>query len=84
MITKTVKIQVGTDFDVDSAAMLVQIANQYKSNLHLQDDKNKLNAKSIMGMMSLCTGKCEEVVIVADGEDEAAAAAHMEEYLKNL
>ncbi len=84
MITKTVKIQVSTDFDVDSAAMLVQIANQYKSNLHLQDDKHKFNAKSIMGMMTLCMGKCDELVIVADGEDEEAAAAHVEEYLKNL
>lgn len=84
MITKTVKIQVGTDFDVDSAAMLVQIANEFKSSLYLEDDKHKFNAKSIMGMMTLCMGKCEELTVVAEGEDEEEAIAKMEEYLKSL
>ncbi len=84
MITKTVKIQVGTDFDVDSAAMLVQIANQFESNVHLQDEKHKFNAKSIMGMTTLGMGKCSELTIVADGKDEEAALAKMEEYLKSL
>ena len=84
MITKTVKIQVGTDFDVDSAAMLVQIANQFESNVHLQDEKHKFNAKSIMGMTTLGMGKCSKLTIVADGKDEEEALAKMEEYLKNL
>ena len=84
MITKTVKIQVGTDFDVDSAAMLVQIANEFKSSLYLEDDKHKFNAKSIMGMMTLCMGKCEELKVVAEGEDEEEAIAKMETYLKSL
>jgi len=84
MITKNVKIQVGTDFDVDSAAMLVQIANQYKSNLQLEDDKHKFNVKSIMGMVTLCMGKSKDFTIIADGEDEEKAAAHIEEYLTSL
>ena len=84
MITKNVKIQVGTNFDVDRAAMLVQIANQYKSNVHLEDEKHKFNAKSIMGMMTLCMGKCQDLMIVTEGEDEVEAAAKVEEYLNNL
>lgn len=84
MVTRNVKIQVGTDFDIDNVAMLVQLANQYKSNLFLEDDKHKFNAKSIMGMTTLGMGKCNEFTVIAEGEDEEAAAARIEEFFKSL
>ena len=46
MIKKTVKIRL--DSEMDMVAMLVQIANQYESDIYLQDAKHKFNAKSII------------------------------------
>lgn len=83
MIKKTVKIQLDAGLDFRPVAMLVQIANQYDSDIYLQDEKHKFNAKSIMGVMTLCTADCEEIEVVAEGEDAEKAVDHIEKYLKN-
>ena len=83
MIKKTVKIQLDAGLDFRPVAMLVQIANQYDSDIYLQDEKHKFNAKSIMGVMTLCTAECEEIEVVAEGEDAEKAVDHIEKYLKN-
>lgn len=83
MIKKTVKIQLDAGLDFRPVAMLVQIANQYDSDIYLQDDKHKFNAKSIMGVMTLCTADCDEIEVVAEGEDAEKAVEHIEKYLKN-
>lgn len=84
MITKTVKIQLGAGIDVEPVAMLVQIANQYQSEIYLQDDKHKFNAKSIMGMMTLCMAECQEIEVAAEGKDAQEAVNHIESYLKSV
>ncbi len=83
MIKKTVKIQLDAGLDFRPVAMLVQIANQYDSDIYLQDEKHKFNAKSIMGVMTLCTADCEEIEVVAEGEDAEKAVDHIEKYLRN-
>ena len=83
MIKKTVKIQLDAGLDFRPVAMLVQIANQYDSDIYLQDEKHKFNAKSIMGVMTLCTADCDEIEVVAVGEDAEKAVEHIEKYLKN-
>lgn len=83
MIKKTVKIQLDAGLDFRPVAMLVQIANQYDSDIYLQDEKHKFNAKSIMGVMTLCTADCDEIEVVAEGEDAEKAVEHIEKYLKN-
>lgn len=83
MIKKTVKIQLDAGLDFRPVAMLVQIANQYDSDIYLQDEKHKFNAKSIMGVMTLCTADCEEIEVVAEGEDAEKAVEHIEKYLRN-
>ena len=83
MIKKTVKIQLDAGLDFRPVAMLVQIANQYDSDIYLQDEKHKFNAKSIMGGMTLCTADCEEIEVVAEGEDAEKAVDHIEKYLRN-
>ena len=83
MIKKTVKIQLDAGLDFRPVAMLVQIANQYESDIYLQDEKHKFNAKSIMGVMTLCTAECEEIEVVAEGDDAEKAVEHIEKYLKN-
>ena len=83
MIKKTVKIQLDAGLDFRPVAMLVQIANQYDSDIYLQDEKHKFNAKSIMGVMTLCTADCEEIEVVAEGEDAQKTVDHIEKYLRN-
>lgn len=62
-------------------ALLVQEASQYASKVYIQVDNKKINAKSIMGMMSLGLDMGEEVTVVADGTDEQDAVDSIEKYL---
>ena len=62
-------------------ALLVQEASKYASKVYIQVDNKKINAKSIMGMMSLKLQKGEDVTIVADGQDEDAAVSGVATFL---
>ena len=83
MIKRTVKIGLDSGLHVRAVAMLVQIANQYSSEIHLRDAKHKFNAKSIMGMMTLCASKIDEIEVIAEGEDALAAVDHLENFLNS-
>jgi len=62
--------------------MLVQKASQFESNVYIEIlEQKKINAKSIMGMMSLNISDGEAVTVVTDGKDEQEAASAIEEYL---
>ena len=65
-------------------ALLVQEASQYASKVYIQVDNKKINAKSIMGMMSLKLQKGEDVTIVTDGEDEQKAAEGIKTFFANV
>ena len=66
----------------DPIAMLVQKASQFESNVYIEIlEQKKINAKSIMGMMSLNISDGEAVTVVTDGKDEQEAASAIEEYL---
>ena len=64
-------------------AMLVQKASQFSSTVHIEIGSKKVNAKSIMGMMSLSVCGGDEVVVITNGDDEAQAAKEIETYLMN-
>lgn len=67
--------------DARPIAMLVQVASQYKSNINIYQENKKVNAKSIMGMMTLGFPAGQELTVSADGEDEAAAMETIENFL---
>ena len=62
-------------------AQLVQVASQFNSEIYVEIGRKKVNAKSIMGMMSLKLQKGEDVTIVADGQDEDAAVSGVATFL---
>ena len=64
-------------------ALLVQEASQYSSRIYIEVNNRKINAKSIMGMMSLNLGEGEEVTVAAEGEDELDAVDGVEKFLSN-
>ena len=83
MLEKTVKVAMTEGTEERPVAVLVQIASQYESQIHLVSDDKKINAKSIMGMMSLGLAQDEEVIVSAEGNDEEAAVENLSQYLRN-
>ena len=81
MLERTVKVTMTEGTEERPVAVLVQIASQYESQIHLVSDDKKINAKSIMGMMSLglCAG--EELTVAAEGADEQTAVDNIERFL---
>ena len=83
MVSETIKVNLAADAGARPVAVLVQKASQYESRVYIQAGDKKINAKSIMGMMSLGLTQDEEVIISAEGEDESKAVANLVDYLKN-
>lgn len=81
MTEKSIKIQLPSGLEARPVAMLVQVASQHESSIYIEADGKRVNAKSIMGMMSLALGSNESVKVTADGADEEAAMAAIEAYL---
>ena len=65
-------------------AELVQVACKFDSEITLESDNRKINAKSIMGMMTLNLNSGEKIDVIAEGSDETAAVADMESYLQGV
>ncbi len=81
MIQKEIKIKLSGGLEARPVAVLVQVASQYDSTVYLQIDNKKVNAKSIMGMMSLGLNTDENVTVLVDGADEKEALESIEKYL---
>lgn len=83
MMEKSIKLQLDGQLEARPIAMLVQVASQYDSTVYLETEGRRVNAKSIMGMMSLAASLGTEIRIITDGSDEEQAMAGMEAYLSN-
>lgn len=83
MISATIKVNLAEDAEARPVAVLVQKASQFESKVYIQADEKKINAKSIMGMMSLGLSQDEEITISAEGADEAKAVETLAEYLQD-
>lgn len=83
MIMKDIVIKIPTGLEARPVALLVQVASQYECSIHVVSDEKRVNAKSIMGMMSLGISAGESVTVTADGPDEEAAIENIERYLSS-
>lgn len=81
MIQKSVQIKLESGLEARPIAMLVQVASKYDSSVYIESADKKVNAKSIMGMMGLGLDRDDTVTVIADGKDEAAAVAGIENFL---
>lgn len=81
MIEKEMKIQLEKGLEARPVAVLVQVASKHDCTVYIEADGRKVNAKSIMGMMSLGLDNGEIVTVIADGQDEKEAVKSIEEYL---
>ncbi|OGX07247.1 MAG: phosphocarrier protein HPr [Omnitrophica WOR_2 bacterium GWA2_47_8] len=64
------------------AAMFVQIAQKYNSEISVQKDGEVVNGKSIMGILMLGAQHQSKISIAVEGPDAEAALKELEEYLK--
>ena len=81
MIEKSIEVKMAGELDARPIAMLVQVASRHESSIYIMAEGKRVNAKSIMGMMSLALDQGETVTVVADGKDEQEAVEHMGDYL---
>ncbi|MFC2171657.1 HPr family phosphocarrier protein [Acidobacteriota bacterium] len=74
MIERNVTIINTLGLHARAAAKLVNLANRFKSAFHIIKDVQKVNGKSILGILLLASGKGTKLVFTFEGEDEEQAA----------
>ncbi len=78
---KELVVQLAGGLEARPIAVLVQVASQFESAVYVEADGKRVNAKSIMGMMTLALRAGEKLVVEAAGEDEEEAVAAIEKYI---
>ncbi|MCR5357238.1 MAG: HPr family phosphocarrier protein [Lachnospiraceae bacterium] len=81
MKKKGITIQLENGLEARPIAMLVQVASRYESSIYIETGDKKVNAKSIMGMMTLILSAGDTITVSADGKDEDEAIKGIEDYL---
>ncbi|HHV30278.1 HPr family phosphocarrier protein [Acetivibrio mesophilus] len=81
MIKKEITINNILGLESKPAAMFIQKASNYKSNVWIEKGERKANAKSLLGLLSLGVGKGSKIMLITEGEDEAEASDELENYL---
>jgi len=83
MVKKVIQIKNKNGLHARPAAVLVQNANKFQSDVFLMKDDEKVNAKSIMGVMMLAAAGGTRIEIIAEGEDETDAIEKLSQLLES-
>ena len=81
MITRDVTIQNNVGLHARPATFFIQKANSYKSTIWVEKDDRRVNAKSLLGVLSLGIIKGMTVTLIADGADENEALDGLSELI---
>ena len=81
MTRKSIQITRQGGLEARSTAELVQVAVKFESRVYIESGTKKVNAKSIMGMMSLELEHGDVIVVSANGQDEEQAIREIERFL---
>ena len=81
MVQESITIRISNGLETRPIAMLVQVASQFESSIYLEKGTKKVNAKSIMGMMTLGLDNGETVLVKASGADEEGALSAIRDFL---
>ncbi len=81
MVVKDILVNLENSMDARPIALLVQEASKYDSKIYIQSKDRRVNAKSIMGMMTLVLYNGETLEVSADGSDEQNAMNGIEHFL---
>ena len=66
-----------------AAAQFVHLASSFSSSIEIEKDSQRVNGKSIMGVMMLAASKGSNITLYADGEDENDSISKLEELINN-
>ena len=83
MIEKDVVIKNRAGIHARPASLLVQTASRFGSQIYLEKDGERINGKSIMGIITLGASYNSTITISADGEDEQQAVDRLVELFEN-
>lgn len=83
MVHKVLKIDNEDGLRSKSAAMFVQEASKFQSQIIIEKGNKKVNAKSIMGLLSLGVNEGESIHVIANGDDEKEALAALASLVKD-
>lgn len=83
MITKAFTIQNKLGIHARPAAQFVRASSKFKSDISVERDGEKVDGKSIMGMMMLAVGCGMEIVVTASGPDEEALMEAIEKLIES-
>ena len=81
IVEKTVVIKNKQGLHARPAALFVQIANKFDSDVTVSKGKTRVNGKSIMGIMMLEAGRGSRITIIVKGEDAQQAIIELESLL---
>ena len=81
MISRNVSIQNNVGLHARPATFFIQKANSYKSSIWVENEDRRVNAKSLLGVLSMGIVKGMTVTLIADGPDEAEALAGLAELI---
>ncbi|WP_113926863.1 HPr family phosphocarrier protein [Bacillus sp. P14.5] len=82
MFEQKVEVKLKTGLQARPAALFVQEANRFSSEVFLERNGKKVNAKSIMGLMSLAVSSGTEITLIAEGSDEEEAVKHLTQFVQ--
>lgn len=83
MINKVVKVTNSVGLHARPATFFIQKANEFKASIWVEKTTGEVNAKSLLGILSLCVTKDSEINIIADGVDEKEALDGLVNLLAN-
>ncbi|MBW2645827.1 MAG: HPr family phosphocarrier protein [Deltaproteobacteria bacterium] len=83
VVKKDIVITNKTGLHARPAALFVQMANKYESDITIIKEDQKVNGKSIMGILMLAAEKGATITIIADGDDAETAAEELADILLN-
>ena len=75
MISREVTVKNSVGLHARPATFFIQKANQYKSTIWVEKDQRRVNAKSLLGVLSLAVTKDTTINLIADGIDEDLAVS---------
>ncbi len=83
MITKTLTVLNKLGIHARPAAQFVRVASRFQADVTVEKDDESVDGKSIMGLMMLAVGCGAQIKVTADGEDEEATIAALDELVAN-
>lgn len=83
MISRNITIQNSVGLHARPATFFIQKANSYKSSIWVEKDDRRVNAKSLLGVLSLGITKGMTITLIADGADEVEALNGIEDLVTN-